>query len=70
MMSSIYISNRGVFTKKTVVHTCMVYYILHAEIKIQGFYKISKYKIFELFKNIDMNTEYIVKIYYININGL
>ena len=46
LMSSIYISSREFITKKAVVHTGMVYCILHDEIKIKGFYKISKYKIF------------------------
>jgi len=35
----------------------MVQYVLHAEIRIKGFYKIFKYKIFELFKYIDMTED-------------
>jgi len=34
LMSSIYISSREFITKKAVVHTGMVYCILHDEIKI------------------------------------
>jgi len=36
----------------------MVWYILHAEITIKGFYKISKYKLSDIFKYIDMNTKH------------
>jgi hypothetical protein len=35
----------------------MVWYVLHIEITIKGFYMISKYKIFELVKYIDMNIK-------------
>ena len=31
---------------------------LHAEITIKGFYKISKYKVFEFFKCTDMNIKH------------
>jgi len=49
---------RGIIFRKMVVHTSMVHYVLHAEITIKGFYKIYKYKIFELFKYIDMNIKH------------
>jgi len=32
--------------------------LLHTEIKIKVFYKISNYKIFQLYKYTDMNTKY------------
>jgi len=40
-----------------VVYTVMVWCVLHAEITIKGFYKIPKYKLFELFKYIEMNIK-------------
>jgi hypothetical protein len=40
---------RGLIFRKIVVHTGMVYYGLHAAVTIHGFYKLSKYKMFELF---------------------
>jgi len=36
----------------------MVQGVLHAEITMKGSHKISKYKIFELFNNIDMNIKH------------
>jgi len=41
-----------------VVYTGVAYYVWHAEITTKGFYKISKYKIFELFQYIDKNIEH------------
>jgi hypothetical protein len=35
----------------------MVQCVLHAEITLKGFYMISRYKIFELLKYIDMNIK-------------
>jgi len=40
------------------VYKVMLCYVLHAEITIKGFYKISKYKIFELFKYIVTNIKH------------
>jgi hypothetical protein len=41
-----------------VVRTGIVHNVVLAEITIKGFYKVSKYKIFELFKYIDMNIKH------------
>jgi len=41
-----------------VVYKVMLYYVLHAEITIKGSSKISKYKIFEIFKYNDMNIKH------------
>ena len=50
------------------VHTSMVHCVLHAEIKIKGFYKISKYKIFELFKYMVIQKDGLnfVHLYFLN----
>jgi len=47
--------DRWFIFRKTVVYTGMVQCAVRAEITIKDFYKIYKYKIFELFKYIDMN---------------
>ena len=49
---------RGFIFRKMVVYTVKVWYVLRAEITIKGFYKISEYKIFGLFKYIDMNVKH------------
>ena len=40
------------------MYTVTIWCVLRAEITIKGFCKISKYKIFELFKCIDMNIKH------------
>jgi len=36
--------SRGIAFRKMVVYKGMVYYVLHTEITIKGFYEVSKYK--------------------------
>ena len=40
------------------VYTGVAQYVWHAEITMQGLYKVSNYKIFELFQYIDMNIKH------------
>jgi hypothetical protein len=49
---------QGFIFRKTVVYTGMVHCVLYAEITIKGFYEISKYEIYGLFKYIGMNIKY------------
>ena len=44
--------------RKAVVPASMLQYALHVKTAIKGYYKISKYKIFEPFRYIDMDTKY------------
>ena len=56
---------RGLIFSKTVVYTVMVCtvrygtvrYVLHAVITIKVFYKLPNYKIFGIFKYVDMNIK-------------
>ena len=43
---------------KVFVPTVTLKCVLHAEVTIKVFYKISKYNIFELCRYSDMNTQY------------
>ena len=57
-MSSTCFEAQGFIFRKTVVCTGMVQCAVHADITMKGFCKKSKYKIFELFKYIDMNIKH------------